>query len=152
MPSATIAARCSGSPTSGPSNTTRRSCEPINLIGSPTSCSTSTRPKTAAFRWRWLPPISCVGRWTNYGIRPIDGPINPNREKSVRLFFSSPGATPSFWRPYRELQNLATAEGAGASQQLPPTSETLAPENLEVGVLTGTGCALTLGSDPKLLQ
>jgi cytochrome c peroxidase len=50
---------------------------------------------------------SVIGRWTGYAIRSIDGPINPDRETTVRLFVTSPGATPSFWRPYRGLKGLA---------------------------------------------
>jgi len=57
---------------------------------------------------------SVVGRWTGNQVRHLDGPINPNREKSVRLFTSSPGATPGFWRPYPELgtQNPLPYTGA----------------------------------------
>jgi cytochrome c peroxidase len=50
--------------------------------------------------------LSVIGRWTGYGLRHIDGPLNPDRKAlggQVRLFFSSPGAFPSFWQPYREL-------------------------------------------------
>ncbi|MCA8920762.1 MAG: c-type cytochrome, partial [Planctomycetes bacterium] len=50
--------------------------------------------------------FSVIGRWTNWRLRHIDGPLNPDREATVRLFFSSPGATPSFWRPFPELANL----------------------------------------------
>src|SRR6185295_9835957 len=52
-----------------------------------------------------------IGRWTGYQTRLIDGPINPDRlslnpEPSLRLFMSSPGATPTMWRPYTESRNL----------------------------------------------
>ena len=46
---ATTAARCCGSPTSGRSSTTRRSCAPTDSTTPPTSCSTSTRPRATAF-------------------------------------------------------------------------------------------------------
>ena len=54
---------------------------------------------------------SVIGRWTGYVRRHIDGPINPNREgqtkpSRVRLFFSSPGAFPSMWQPYRDVPGL----------------------------------------------
>lgn len=50
---------------------------------------------------------SVVGRFTRFAIRHIDGPINPSRDgatqsSTVRLFFSSPGATGTMWAPYHE--------------------------------------------------
>ncbi len=44
--------------------------------------------------------LSVVGRWTGHVARHVDGPLNPDRETTVRLFFSSPGAVPGFWRPW----------------------------------------------------
>ncbi|HBP16170.1 MAG TPA: hypothetical protein DEA08_00060, partial [Planctomycetes bacterium] len=49
---------------------------------------------------------SVIGRWTGWGLRHIDGPLNPDREQTVRLFTSSPGPSPSFWRPYPEVADL----------------------------------------------
>ncbi|HSC86057.1 MAG TPA: cytochrome c peroxidase [Polyangiaceae bacterium] len=51
---------------------------------------------------------SVIGRFTNWGTRHIDGPINPSRHgytvnSTVRLFFSSPGAFGTMWTPFREL-------------------------------------------------
>ncbi len=45
---------------------------------------------------------SVVGRWTGWAIRHIDGPINPTRTATTRFNVLSPGAKPSFWKPYRE--------------------------------------------------
>ncbi|MCO5166432.1 MAG: DUF4214 domain-containing protein [Planctomycetes bacterium] len=47
--------------------------------------------------------LSVIGRWTGWTLRHIDGPLNPDREASVRLFFSSPGAAPGFWRPFPDV-------------------------------------------------
>jgi cytochrome c peroxidase len=51
--------------------------------------------------------ISMVGRWTKGGIRHIDGPTNSSRI-AKRLFYSSPGAKPSFWTPYSSLRDPAS--------------------------------------------
>jgi cytochrome c peroxidase len=60
--------------------------------------------------------LSVIGRLTSRAVRHIDGPLNPTREGkngTVRLFTSSPGLTPGFWTPYRDV--------AGA-RRLPATS------------------------------
>jgi len=50
---------------------------------------------------------SVVGRWTGWTIRHIDGPINPDRHLTSRLFLSSPGAFTTMWTPYKDVPNLA---------------------------------------------
>ncbi len=50
---------------------------------------------------------SVAGRWTGWTIRHIDGPINPDRHRTERLFFSSPGAFTTMWSPFR---NVADSE------------------------------------------
>jgi cytochrome c peroxidase len=56
--------------------------------------------------------LSIMGQATGWINRHIDGPLNPDRqaqgeERSVRLFFSSPGLIPSIWTPYKELEQKA---------------------------------------------
>ncbi|MEZ6187474.1 MAG: cytochrome c peroxidase [Planctomycetota bacterium] len=57
--------------------------------------------------------LSVIGRWTGWTQRHIDGSLNPDREQSVRLFFSSPGPSPSFWRPYPEVRDGAIPYSRG---------------------------------------
>ena len=47
-----------------------------------------------------------VGRWTGWIFRHIDGPINPYRHVSSRLFISSPGAFTTMWTPYTDVDDL----------------------------------------------
>lgn len=47
-----------------------------------------------------------VGRWTGWIFRHIDGPINPYRHVSSRLFVSSPGAFTTMWTPYSDVDDL----------------------------------------------
>lgn len=47
-----------------------------------------------------------VGRWTGGIFRHIDGPINPYRHVSTRLFVSSPGAFTTMWAPYKNVDDL----------------------------------------------
>lgn len=47
-----------------------------------------------------------VGRWTGGIFRHIDGPINPYRHVSTRLFVSSPGAFTTMWTPYTDVNDL----------------------------------------------
>ena len=58
-----------------------------------------------------------IGRLTGWGVRHIDGPLNPDREASVRLFTSSPGLTPGFWTPFRDAPARIPA---GAGQPIYP--------------------------------
>ncbi|MBX9766808.1 MAG: hypothetical protein K2X47_06015, partial [Bdellovibrionales bacterium] len=49
--------------------------------------------------------VSVIGRWTNWTLRHIDGPINPTlvgspANNTLRLFYSSPGQTPGMWPIY----------------------------------------------------
>ncbi|MCO5168540.1 MAG: hypothetical protein M9894_19545 [Planctomycetes bacterium] len=46
--------------------------------------------------------LSVIGRLTGWALRHVDGPLNPDREASVRLFTSSPGLTPGLWTPFRD--------------------------------------------------
>ncbi len=49
---------------------------------------------------------SVIGRLTRWTERLIDGPINPDRRETVRLFYSSPGTVPGFWAPYRDVPDV----------------------------------------------
>ncbi|MEZ0230498.1 MAG: cytochrome c peroxidase, partial [Planctomycetota bacterium] len=49
---------------------------------------------------------SVIGRWTGYMLRHIDGPVNIDREKSVRFSVQGPGAAPSFWHPFPESKGV----------------------------------------------
>lgn len=51
--------------------------------------------------------MTVVGAWTGWMLTHIDGPINDNRWRSSRLFFSSPGQYTAFWHPFRDVENLA---------------------------------------------
>jgi cytochrome c peroxidase len=44
--------------------------------------------------------ISVIGVSTGHIARHIDGPLNPDRYTTPRLFTSSPGGLPSLWTPY----------------------------------------------------
>ncbi|WP_018970285.1 immunoglobulin-like domain-containing protein [Rubritalea marina] len=48
-----------------------------------------------------------TGRWTGGLLRHIDGPINPFRHRSTRLFVSSPGAFTTMWSPFKDVKDLA---------------------------------------------
>ena len=50
--------------------------------------------------------LAVIGRWTGYQVRHIDGPLNPDRDTTLRLFFSSPGAVPGMWAPYRDAPGV----------------------------------------------
>ncbi|CAM2063775.1 Di-haem cytochrome c peroxidase [Sulfidibacter corallicola] len=56
--------------------------------------------------------LAVIGRLTDFRLRPIDGPLNPNRgtllpdqESEGRLFFSSPGLSPGMWKPFPEARD-----------------------------------------------
>jgi cytochrome c peroxidase len=56
--------------------------------------------------------FSVIGRWTNWSMRLIDGPSNPQRdcigeEPTIRTITNSLGAVPGMWAPFREVDNLA---------------------------------------------
>jgi cytochrome c peroxidase len=53
-----------------------------------------------------------IGRLTGWAMRHLDGPLNPDREQTVRLFTSSPGLTPGMWTPFRDAPQRIPA-GAG---------------------------------------
>lgn len=61
--------------------------------------------------------LSVIGRWTGWTLRHLDGPLNPDREAPlpgrVRLFFSSPGAAPGFWRPFPDVPDVPLPYTAG---------------------------------------
>ena len=46
--------------------------------------------------------FAVIGRLTGWVLRHVDGSLNPDRERTVRLFTSSPGLTPGFWTPFRD--------------------------------------------------
>jgi len=56
--------------------------------------------------------LAVIGRLTGWVNRHLDGPLNPDREQTVRLFTSSPGLTPGMWTPYRDAPARIPA-GAG---------------------------------------
>jgi ABC-2 type transport system permease protein len=66
---ATTGARCCGSPTSGPSSTTRACCGWASTTRSG-SCWTSTRRRGPTSPPRWPPPASCARPWRVWGSRP----------------------------------------------------------------------------------
>lgn len=57
--------------------------------------------------------FSVIGRLTGWALRPIDGPLNPNRDQTLRLFTSSPGLTPGMWTPFRDSPRKIPALGGG---------------------------------------
>ncbi len=55
--------------------------------------------------------FSVIGRWTNWTMRYIDGPLNPDRfsvgaEPSIRTITNSFGAYPGMWAAFRDVANL----------------------------------------------
>lgn len=55
--------------------------------------------------------FSVIGRWTNWSMRLIDGPSNPQRdcigeEPTVRTITNSLGAIPGMWAPFRDVENV----------------------------------------------
>ena len=60
---------------------------------------------------------AAIGRLTGWVLRHLDGPLNPDREATVRLFTSSPGLTPGFWTPFRDAERKIPA---GAGQPIYP--------------------------------
>ena len=57
--------------------------------------------------------LSVLGRLTGWALRPLDGPINPDRNRTLRLFTSSPGLTPGMWTPFRDSAKKIPALGGG---------------------------------------
>ena len=93
---ATTGARCSGSPTSGRSSTTRPWPGRRSRTTRPTWCSTWTRPRATASRWRCGPPHLVRRRWTMSGLA---GAVKTSGAKGLHVFVPLDGRRRSTMPP-----------------------------------------------------